>query len=165
MAAAVRLSEVRGGRDGGGLVGGPAGRGRAHQLVRREADGTLTELLPADRNARTAVHEYGGAAWWVRDGVVWFADWADQRLYRLGPGGEPEPITPEPAPPRADRYADGDLDPDAAWIVCVRERHTGPSATDVRNEIVRLDAPPAVRAGGAGQRSGLRGRTAAAPTA
>jgi dipeptidyl aminopeptidase/acylaminoacyl peptidase len=139
-AAAVRLGEVR--VDGGDVVwaeGRPAEGGRT-QLVRRAPEGTVTDLLPEGRNARTAVHEYGGAGWWVRDGVVWFADWADQRLYRLAPGGEPEPITPEPAAPRTDRYADGDVAPDGATIVCVRERHTGSSATDVRNEVVRLAA-------------------------
>jgi dipeptidyl aminopeptidase/acylaminoacyl peptidase len=139
-AAAVRLGEVR--VDGADVVwaeGRPAEGGRT-QLVRRTADGATTDLLPDGRNARTAVHEYGGAAWWVRDGVIWFADWADQRLYRLTPDGAPEPITPEPAAPRADRYADGDVAPDGTTIVCVRERHTGPSAADVRNEVVRLAA-------------------------
>jgi dipeptidyl aminopeptidase/acylaminoacyl peptidase len=139
-AAAVRLGEVR--VDGADVVwaeGRPAEGGRT-QLVRRTPDGATTDLLPDGRNARTAVHEYGGAAWWVHDGVVWFTDWADQRLYRLAPGGEPEPITPEPAAPRADRYADGDVAPDGATIVCVRERHAGPSAAEVRNEIVRLSA-------------------------
>ncbi len=139
-AAAVRLGEVR--IDGADVVwaeGRPAEGGRT-QLVRRTPDGVTTDLLPEGRNARTAVHEYGGAAWWVRDGVVWFVDWADQRLYRLARGGEPEPITAEPAEPRADRYADGDVSPDGATIVCVRERHAGPSAAEVRNEVVRLAA-------------------------
>jgi dipeptidyl aminopeptidase/acylaminoacyl peptidase len=142
-AAAVRLGEVR--VDGADVVwaeGRPAEGGRT-QLVRRTPDGATADLLPEGRNARTAVHEYGGAAWWVRDGVVWFTDWADQRLYRLAPGGEPEPITPEPASPRADRYADGDVAPDGTTIVCVRERHDGPSAADVRNEVVRLAADTA----------------------
>lgn len=148
VAASVRLSEVR--VDGADVVWAEArpDEGGRTQLVRRGADGTTADLLPADRNARTAVHEYGGGAWWVRDGVTWFTDWADQRLYRLVPGGEPAPITPEPATPRADRYADGVLDPDGEFIVCVRERHgagraSGAPSTDVRNEIVRLraDAP------------------------
>jgi dipeptidyl aminopeptidase/acylaminoacyl peptidase len=143
ITAAVRLSDVR--VDGADIVwseGRPAEGGRT-QLVRRAPDGPTTDLLPAGRDARTAVHEYGGAAWWVCDGIVWFTDWADQRLYRLAPGGEPEPLTPEPATPRADRFADGDLASDRTSIVCVRERHAGGSATDVQNEIVRLaaDAP------------------------
>ena len=103
-------------------------------------DGTCVDLLPEGWNARTAVHEYGGGGWWARDGVVWFANWADQRLYRLAPDAEPLPLTPEPATARADRFADGDLSPDGASIVCVRERHHGTSAAEVVNEIVRLDA-------------------------
>ena len=140
VADTVRLGGVH--VDGADVLwaeGRPAEGGRT-QLVRRSPDGTTTDLLPDEMNARTAVHEYGGGAWWVRDGVVWFANWADQRLYRLAPGGAPEPITPEPAAPRADRFADGDVAPDGATIVCVRERHAGPTATDVRNEVVRLDA-------------------------
>lgn len=140
VAAAVRLGELR--VDGADLVwseGRPAEGGRT-QLVRRSPDGTVSDLLPDGANARTAVHEYGGAAWWVRDGVVWYADWSDQRLYRLAPGEQPQALTPEPQRPRGDRYADGDLTPDGRSVVCVRERHLGPSATDVHNELVRLDA-------------------------
>ncbi|HZG90599.1 MAG TPA: prolyl oligopeptidase family serine peptidase [Pseudonocardia sp.] len=140
VAAAVRLGELRvDGADPVWSEGRPAEEGRV-QLVRRTPDGRTTDLLPAGMSARTAVHEYGGAAWWVHDGVVWFAEWTDQRLYRLAPGGSPQPLTPEPARPRGDRFADGDLAPDGRTMVCVRERHHGPTATEVVNEIVRLDA-------------------------
>jgi len=140
VAGAVRLGElVLDGDDVLWAEGRPAEGGRT-QLVRRRPDGTCTDLLAEGWNARTAVHEYGGGGWWARGGVVWFANWADQRLYRLAPGAEPQPLTPEPATPRADRFADGDLAPDGASIVCVRERHRGPSADEVVNEIVRLDA-------------------------
>jgi len=139
VAGAVRLGElVLDGDDVLWAEGRPAEGGR-NQIVRRRPDGTRTDLLPGEMNARTAVHEYGGGGWWARDGVVWFANWADQRLYRLA-DGEPVPLTPEPASPRADRFADGDLAPDGATIVCVRERHHGPSAAEVVNEIVRLGA-------------------------
>src|ERR1700712_1442363 len=40
------------------------------KLVRLEPGGEPTDVLPADANARTAVHEYGGGAWWVRNGTV-----------------------------------------------------------------------------------------------
>jgi dipeptidyl aminopeptidase/acylaminoacyl peptidase len=120
----------------------PAEGGRT-QLVRQRASGEMIDLLPDGQSARTAVHEYGGAAWWVRDGVVWFAAWDDQRLYRLDvESGGRAPITPTPETPRGDRYADGDVSPDGRWIVCVREHHPprGRGAVDVRNELVRLAA-------------------------
>ena len=143
VAEAVGLSECR--VDGDDVIWSetrPAEGGRT-ALVRRDADGGTTELLDGQANARTAVHEYGGAAWWARDGVVWFASWRDQRLYRRDPQtGAAEPLTPEPASPRADRFADGDVSPDGTTIACVRERHPpdGRGAIDVVNEIVRLDA-------------------------
>lgn len=139
VAAAVRLGALRLDRDDVLWDEGRPAEGGRTQIVRRTPDGVATDLLPDGMNARTAVHEYGGAAWWVREGVVWFANWDDQRLYRLA-DGEATPLTPEPATPRADRYADGEVSPDGATIVCVREHHDGPAATDVHNEIVRLDA-------------------------
>ena len=78
-----------------------------------------------------------GAAWF-RGGVAWFTNWADQRLYRFQPGGEPVALTPEPAVPRGLRYADGDVSPDGATIACVRERHEADGT--VANEIVLLPA-------------------------
>ena len=102
----------------------------------------MTDLLPADANARTGVHEYGGGAWWLHDGAVFAVDWADQRLRRYAPDAEPVVLTPEPTVPRGDRFADGDVAPDGTWLVCVREHHPreGAAATEVVNEIVRLDA-------------------------
>ncbi|MDN5934467.1 MAG: isochorismatase family protein [Pseudonocardia sp.] len=90
--------------------------------MRRAPDGAVTDLLPAGMDARTAVHEYGGGAWWVRAGVVWFANWADQRLYRLTPGADPEPITPEPGRSRGARFADG---ADGDWGALVLEPAVG----------------------------------------
>jgi dipeptidyl aminopeptidase/acylaminoacyl peptidase len=139
---AVRLAEAH--VDGDAVIWSesrPAERGRT-ALVRARGE-AREELLPADLNARTAVHEYGGGAWWARDGVVWFAAWDDQRLYRRDPEtGNCEPLTPEPALPRGDRYADGSLSPDGESIVCVREHHPpdGRGAVDVVNEVVLLAA-------------------------
>ena len=94
----------------------PTSGGRRHSrshggrsvIVRRSADGTLTDVLPAPWNARTRVHEYGGGAWTVSDGTLWFTEFSDQRLYRLGPGDDDAPVavTPEPEDHAGVRHAD-----------------------------------------------------------
>ena len=111
------------------------------QLVRKMGDGPAVDLLPADFNARSAVHEYGGGAWWGRGPhSVHFVNWADQRIHRLTGKAMPLPITPEPATPRGDRWADGDVDSEGRWLVVVREHHPeGGGPDDVRNEVVVVD--------------------------
>jgi dipeptidyl aminopeptidase/acylaminoacyl peptidase len=143
VAQAVGLSHAKLDRDGVIWSESRPQEGGRTALVRCAADGTTTELLGPGQNARTAVHEYGGGAWWSDQGTVWFTSWEDQRIYRRDPaGGATQPLTPEPARPRGDRYADGDVSPDGQWIACVREHHPVdcPGPIDVRNEIVRLDA-------------------------
>ena len=115
-------------------------QGGREEIRRRESDGSVTGPLPERWNARTRVHEYGGAAWWVHEGVIFSVDWSDQRLYRVAPGQSPVPITPTPAVPLALRYADGRSTPDGAFCVCVRESHGDDG--EVRNEIVAVTANP-----------------------
>ena len=100
--------------------GRPAEGGR-NTVVRRRSDGTVHDVLPAPWNARTRVHEYGGNPWLVADGALIFANFDDQRLWRLVPGAEPTALTPEPAEPAGARYADMQQVGDEVW--CVRERH------------------------------------------
>ncbi len=113
-------------------------------LVRRGPDGATIEVLADPWSARTRVHEYGGGAWWVHDGTVWFASWADQRVHRLDPGSDtPVPVTPEPPVAHGWRYADGVVTPDGRWVVCVRESHCDPDGSaldEAVNEIVAFRA-------------------------
>ena len=108
-------------------------------VLHRGANGVVTEVLAAPWNARTAVHEYGGGAWWVDRGVLWFADWTTQRLHRLEPGGEPVALTPDPVVARGLRFADGRLSPDGATLLCVQEEHH-PDGSEATNTIVQLAA-------------------------
>jgi dipeptidyl aminopeptidase/acylaminoacyl peptidase len=136
--AAARLGEVCiDGPDVWWAEGRPAEGGRT-VIVRRSADGTTTDVLPAPFNARTRVHEYGGGSWTVSGGVLWFTNFADQRLYRLDPGSDaPVPVTPEPAIAAGERHAD--LVVTDAGLLAVRETHAeGGRAADVVNEIVRI---------------------------
>lgn len=52
------------------------------------------EVLPAPWNARSRVHEYGGGAWTTdADGVLYFVDSDDRRVYRMPRGGAPVALT------------------------------------------------------------------------
>ena len=97
----------------------PTESGR-YVIVRRTPDGQTTDVTPSPFNARTRVHEYGGAAFVVCDGTIYFSNFADQRLYRQSPGADPQPITPEGEL----RYADGVIDTKRKRLICVREDHT-----------------------------------------
>ena len=88
-----------------------------------ESDDGPVDLLPPGWDVRTRAHEYGGGSYLCRGGVTWAASGADDRWYRVEPGAEPVPVTPEPDRPRAERYADPDLSADAATLVLVRESH------------------------------------------
>jgi len=146
-AAAVRELRVDG-DDVWWSEGRPSEGGR-NQLVRRTPDGQRHGVLPDGWNARTQVHEYGGGAWTVQGGVVWFSAWADQRIHRLDVGAGqtvPHPITPEPEAPRALRYADATISPDGRWLVCVRESHA--AGSEAVNEIVAIPADGSVAGDG-----------------
>ena len=95
----------------------PAESGR--YVIVRLRDGVTTDVLPAPFSARTRVHEYGGGAFTVADGVIYFSNDGDQRLYRLPPEGAPQPITPQDSR----RYADAVIDLRRQRIVCVCEDH------------------------------------------
>jgi dipeptidyl aminopeptidase/acylaminoacyl peptidase len=74
-------------------------------------------------NVRSRVHEYGGGAYLVADGRVFFSNDHDQRLYRQDPGAAPVPISPEPPRPRGLRYADAVIDRARRRLIAVHEDH------------------------------------------
>jgi dipeptidyl aminopeptidase/acylaminoacyl peptidase len=109
--------------------------GGRYVIVRRTTDGRTADVTPAPFNARTRVHEYGGGAFAVADGTVYFSNFADQRLYRQDRGASPRPITPD-----GDlRYADAVIDRRRGRLICVREDHSSPGHEAV-NSIVGVDA-------------------------
>ena len=138
-AGSLRLEVVA--ADAGGLYwleGRPAEGGRT-VLVARRGDGTIADVTPPGTNVRTRAHEYGGGACLVSGDVICYAEFADQRLYRLVPGRAPQPLTP----PGPWFYADAALHPSGHWLVCVREDHSQagrePETTLVRVNLDRAD--------------------------
>ena len=127
----------------------PEEQGR-NSVVRSSPDGQIKDLLPAPWNMRSRVHEYGGSSYLIHDGVMYFTNFADQRLYRLVPGAQPEPLTP----PVDLRYADTVMDVRHNRLIGVREDHT-PADQQVLNTIasIALDGSDLAR-GGQALRSG-----------
>jgi dipeptidyl aminopeptidase/acylaminoacyl peptidase len=101
------------------IEGRPSEGGRS-VIVRRTPGGQTVDMTPPLFNVRTRVHEYGGGEYTVSNGIIYFSNFADQRLYRLVPGSEPQPITPV----AAYRYADLVVDHQRKRLICVREDHS-----------------------------------------
>ncbi len=128
----VGLAEVViDGRDVYWLEGRP-GEGGRNVVVLLTPDGRTEEMTPQPFNARTRVHEYGGGGFTVDRVTVYFSNFADQRIYRLAPDGEPAPLTPE----TGRRYADMVVDRGRSRLIAVREDHAGHEPV---NEIVGVD--------------------------
>lgn len=133
-AGAVGLGQIRlDGEDVYWVEQRPSEAGR-NVIVRCRPDGTLADVTPAPFNARTRVHEYGGGAYAVRDGHVYFSNFADQRVYVQAQTGAPRLLT------RNDglRYADAVVDAQRNRLICVREDHRHPPAEAV-NTLVGID--------------------------
>jgi len=78
----------------GGRVYWIEGRNRGDVLLMWSA-GTVTEALPAGTHVASEVHEYGGGAYLVSDGEVWFVR---AEINESGTDhGTLHPVTPEPA--------------------------------------------------------------------
>lgn len=100
------------------LEGRPEEGGRT-VLVAWE-DGVTRDLTPPPFNVRSRVHEYGGGACATTDEGVFFVNFADQDLYRVGADGEIGQITDSGAD---ERFADFVLDGPRRRLVTVVERH------------------------------------------
>ncbi len=108
------------------------GEGGRNVVVHLRPEGDAEDVTPQPFNARTRVHEYGGGDFAVDSGAIYFSNFADQRIYRRPPGGEPEPLSAE----TGRRFADMVVDRDRGRLIAVREDHSGQEPV---NEIVGVD--------------------------
>lgn len=122
------------------LEGRPSEAGRS-VIVRHTQDGNITDVTPLPFNVRTRVHEYGGGAFTVQDGTIYFTNFADQRLYKIETAGtgelplqEPQPLTPE----GVRRYADAVIDRQQNRLICVCEDYSDPTREPL-NTIVSIN--------------------------
>jgi len=79
------------------------------------------------------VHEYGGGAYLVDNGVMYYSNFSDQRMYQQTLGGTPRPLTPK----QHMFYADVIMDQKRNRLICIREDHTNSDRKPV-NTIVSL---------------------------
>lgn len=107
----------------------PTEKGRV-ALVKRNISGELTELLP-EMSIRTRVHEYGGGAFCVRGGTVYFSNDKDRAYYRFE-NGSLEKICED----SAFRFADGSIAQDGNSLYLVCEEHRD---AQVRNYLMHMD--------------------------
>lgn len=94
-------------------------RENGRHAILRWRHGIVDELLPTPFSARSRAHEYGGGAFAVHDGLLYFSNDRDQALYRLAPGGTPRAITAG----TDRRYADVVMDRRHHRLLCVCEDH------------------------------------------
>jgi dipeptidyl aminopeptidase/acylaminoacyl peptidase len=135
VSQSIGLSEVRfDGDDVFWLESRPQEGGRSVVVRYVSWNSSGEDVTPQGFNVRTRVHEYGGGAWTVFDGMVYFSNHDDGRLYRMDRyGHQPMPISPE----GPWRYADGLVDPRRRGWIGVREDHSGEG--EAVNTIVRIE--------------------------
>ena len=115
-------------------------------IVRMGPDAAPEDVIATPYSARSRVHGTGDSSYAVAGESVFFANFADQRVYRVDGRGDPVAITPAPTEAGGTRYACPF--PTAGTVVWVRERH---AADGVRNDLVAVPlegGEPQVLAGG-----------------
>lgn len=111
----------------------PAEKGRS-VIVQHTPDGRTCDVIHTPFSARSRVHEYGGGAFTVSKGVIYFVNFDDQRIYTKDLAGAIHPVTSEDG----NRYADLVVDEMHNRIICIQEAH-GETAKEPVNSIVSID--------------------------
>lgn len=122
----------------------PTEAGR-NALVMRKQSAVKQELVPPPLNVRSRVHEYGGGAFTVKDGVVWFVDAKEQAVFRLSAGQAPEKV----AQKAGTAFADFVVDTGRERLICVAEDTSGPGEATNSLMAIGFDGTTHVLAKGA----------------
>ncbi len=111
----------------------PNEKGR-NVLVKYNPNGEAIEITPQPFNVRSRVHEYGGGAFLVSAGTIYFSNFIDGRIYRQTAETPPQPLTPE----GKTRYTDIIIDRSHNRLICVCEDHSQPDI-EAKNSIVTIN--------------------------
>jgi dipeptidyl aminopeptidase/acylaminoacyl peptidase len=138
-AAKMQLdSVVLDGADTYWLESRPQEKGRM-VIMRQDGQGHTSQVTPEGFNVRNRVHEYGGGAYTVRDGEIYFCNDADQCIYHQS-GSNIRLASPAVKPngkPQTRRYADLLIDPHRRRLICVYEDHQA-RGLEASNAIVSI---------------------------
>ncbi|MFN2216504.1 MAG: prolyl oligopeptidase family serine peptidase [Anaerolineales bacterium] len=102
-------------------------------IMQAAKNGDIKNLIPEGFNVRSRVHEYGGGAYTVSAGALYFCNYSDQRIYSIKPGEEPISISPD----GGKRYADLIVDISRQRLICVCEDHEMDVGI-IRNSIISI---------------------------
>ena len=119
-AGALRFDQIQVDHGDVYWIEGRASEGGRSVIVR---GGEAEDVTPAGFNVRSRVHEYGGGAYTVHNGTVYFCNFADQVVYQQERGRAPVALT------NGDGacYADFRVDASRSRLIGVRE-HRGDNA-------------------------------------
>lgn len=140
VARAVTLSQVRvDGPDTYWVEGHPQAGGR-NTLLRRDRLGQTSEVLPLIDgvrlpDVRTHVHEYGGRAYAICDGLIVFSDGFDGRLYKFDRKQKHSRLTPL-TPMSNIRFGDLEIAEERGVVYAIMEDHR--SAGEAVNSLVAV---------------------------
>jgi dipeptidyl aminopeptidase/acylaminoacyl peptidase len=115
----------------------PAAGGR-RALVRWQAGGTPADVLPADADAGTRVHEYGGGAYAVAGGTIVYSERSDGSVWCAQGAAPPKPLVQV----AGCRYAGFAIDRARKRVYAVREDHRDRPPTDPENTLVAFSLAP-----------------------
>jgi dipeptidyl aminopeptidase/acylaminoacyl peptidase len=103
-------------------------------IVCDRADGEREDVIPAPFNARDRVHEYGGGAYDVKQGKVFFCNYADGGIYLAGATSKPQCVYVA----KEKRFADLQYVPHLNALFCICEDHSAANK-EAENSLVMFD--------------------------
>lgn len=144
-AGSLRLDQIVIDGDDVYWLEGRAGEGGRSVVVRRTPDGRVTDMTPPGWSVRSRVYEYGGAAYAVADGTLYFVQASDQCLYRQPLATPGVSLTPEALTRPGDRWVDLRVDGRRGRLIAVREDVTD-EAREPISTIAAIPLGPSGRA-------------------
>eukprot|EP01112_Ceratiomyxa_fruticulosa_P014920 TRINITY_DN432_c0_g1_i2.p1 TRINITY_DN432_c0_g1~~TRINITY_DN432_c0_g1_i2.p1 ORF type:complete len:399 (+),score=83.94 TRINITY_DN432_c0_g1_i2:37-1233(+) len=102
----------------------PEEQGREVLVEHDTTTNTTNEVLPKEFSVLTKCHEYGGGAYSVMNGVLFFSSFADNEIYTFSLGSKDHPKKISNNNGSDFRYSDFTISPKLDFLICVKEDHT-----------------------------------------